>query len=273
MGNSSNDVFLVPEENHLKTNILAPFFSRYRNKKSLRSLDPKMQDLAKHAVLFPAGNTLYVKNSKAGCTSVSHNMYYWDHGAFYDGNIHRCRDLAQGPAWFSKIAQALQNPDVFKFTFVRSPIRRCISGYSNFFLDKTNRSHTFHLPYLQKMGFEGLQSEVDKFDCFLDYVAQTLRLNVDRMDPHFRPQVHNLRPHLVPYNFIGQVENLSNDLEHVANLIGQNHTYQSRKAQQNKSSQSYSPQPYQYQRIKDLYQDDYVWFDQLGFSYDADTGA
>ena len=112
------NVWLQKKINLRKYYILAPIIPRYRLKKSLSKLDPHIWSTVNNSILSNDSKYLFVKNSKAACSTVSHAFYQWQYRAAYDGNIHECRQLLNGTRHSSRVVSALTDSEVFKFSFI-----------------------------------------------------------------------------------------------------------------------------------------------------------
>jgi hypothetical protein len=257
------DVFLHKRPNFLKARVLAPFLKRYRNKIALAELPAEIVPLASHSLLLSDGRGLFIKNSKAACTTICHKIYCWEHGRPYEGTtIHRDRTIAQGLWVYPRIVDALNNPDCLKFSLVRDPAARCVSGFTDFVLDQKNKHIVRHMHFLRALGLRQEMPDAEKFDIYLDYLDSCITADVERMDEHFRPQYFNLRPDLVDFGFIGRVENSAGDIAKLADLLGVKDECGSKQRQtrRNRSEARFVPTVSQMNRMKALYAVDYEWF-------------
>ncbi|MEC8630437.1 MAG: sulfotransferase family 2 domain-containing protein [Pseudomonadota bacterium] len=259
-------VFLYPPRRaSRKTTLLAPFLRRYQCKRELDRLPDDLVHMAMHSVTFADGHAIYVKNSKAACTTITHQIYEWDHGRPYAGPaIHRDQSLSQGLWAYPDIVKCLGDPSCLKVTALRDPVARCVSGFTNFVLDQSNGNYGLHRPSLERMGLHKDLDDSVKFDLFLDYIAACIGADVKRMDEHFRPQFYNLRPDRIAYDVIGRVETLHDDLAAIATRLNLPPPPAPEKAARKNASQSrFIPTSVQVDRIKDLYAVDFAWLADL----------
>jgi hypothetical protein len=164
---------------------------------------------------------VFVKNSKAGCTTIAQLMYHYCHGKFFKGSVHRTRDgLRQGITYWMDYETASLSRSAFTFTFVRHPETRLLSAFKNFFVDWKNRSARIHFHSLRRRGFDEAGELARNFDVFLDYVDESLSKDALRTDRHWRLQVLNTGYGLIDYQFIGKVENFDRDIQEVFSLAG-----------------------------------------------------
>ncbi|MCV2882983.1 sulfotransferase family protein [Actibacterium sp. XHP0104] len=258
-------VFLHKRMNLAKAKVLAPVSRRYEHKKTLANLPSKLVPMAIHSLLFHQGRALFIKNSKAASTSLCHKIYEWEKGTEYTGStVHRDKTLSQGLWSYPDIVRAISDPDCLKVTILRDPVRRCVSGFTDFALDKKNNNYERHAPFWDAMGMSAARDDAQRFDIYLDYVQACIDKDIERMDEHFRPQFYNLRPDLIDYGFVGQVEHLRRDIHALGVRLGLETGEAPPGAQRKNSSRSqYSPTDAQIERIKALYAKDYAWLAQL----------
>lgn len=182
----SRRVSLAHRPNFLKARLLAPFSARYRARLTLAGEPEALLVVANHVVVTRDRRLALVKNSKAGCTSAAQLLYAYDTGAVFDGRIHRAEDQIAGPLHVRAGLDALAEASVYKFTFVRNPLSRCVSAFQDFVLDRTNPGVRHHLPRLPAFGWRPDAPEADQFDAFLTYVEASFAADRVWTDPHFR---------------------------------------------------------------------------------------
>lgn len=258
-------VFLHKRYSFTKATLLAPFMKRYSHLKTLAELPPELVPMAVHSLLFADGKALFVKNSKAASTSLCHKIYAWEHGTAYTGRtVHRDQTLSQGLWAYPDIATALFDPECLKVTILRDPVKRCVSGFTDFVLDQKNSSFLKHKAHWDAMGMSDAADDSAKFDLYLDYIEACEKADVSRMDEHFRPQFYNLRPDMIDYGFIARVENLNEDIHALGVKLGlEAGEAPAAEARKNRSQSRFEPSEAQVARTKTLYAKDYAWMAQL----------
>lgn len=101
----------------------------------------------------------------------------------------------------------INRPDIFRFCFVRNPYTRLLSAY----LDKIGR----HMPpkesVLAKMGLSWKENRKKEIS-FIDFIKVIRQSSLEEMDQHWRPQVYQCFFDKIEYDFIGNFENLDEDL-------------------------------------------------------------
>lgn len=262
------DAHLLKKENILKVNILAPFIKRYRYKKSLNVLSEQTRPLIPSSILFANGKALLIKNPKSATTSLAESIFWWETGRHFKGeNIHGDRSLKQGIHNYPRLVEGMLDESCLKVTVVRDPLSRCVSGFKNFVLAQNNISAKRHIPFLKKLGLVESSDASKSYDIFLDYIQLCKELSVKRMDPHFRPQIYNLRPDLVKYGFIGRVEHLGADIKKLEMRLGLKSINQNLQQQEqikaNPSRVKFEPSQQQRIRTNDLFSEDYNWLKSL----------
>ena len=216
----SRRVALAHRPNFLKARLLAPFSARYRARLTLAGEPEALLVVANHVVVTRDRRLALVKNSKAGCTSAAQLLYAYDTGAVFDGRIHRGEEQIAGPLHVRAGLDALSDASVYKFTFVRNPLARCVSAFQDFVLDRTNPGVRHHLPRLPAFGWRPDAPEADQFDAFLGYVEASFAADRIWTDPHFRLQTINIALGTVAYDHIGRLESYAEDMAHVLRASG-----------------------------------------------------
>ena len=154
---------------------------------------------------------IYVQNWKCGCSTVKSTLWHAEHA----------RGLANSPDYpHRQDGPFVHDPKrwehcerEFVFTFVRNPFVRVLSAYLNQIVTHRNPEHSGRFAAQHGLGDGALS-----FRDFLELIAGNPH---DGMDPHWRPQYCSVVPSLVPYDFVGAVENLNHDLSLVlARIFG-----------------------------------------------------
>ena len=165
---------------------------------------------------LPDSGVVYVKNPKAGCSTV---MVYLDrvHTGEVDsqyGNIHKDHRLPKiGDVGRPKVVRMLEG-GAYRFSFVRDPLRRLESAYWDKFVHSGNRRWR---DQLVPRPADQAPAELS-FEQFLDAIEQ--QDPVGEMDPHWRPQHVNLMHPLVTYDRLGRIESFDADLRLIREEAG-----------------------------------------------------
>ena len=104
---------------------------------------------------------------------------------------------------------------------MRHPEKRAVSAFSNIFAEKANHVTQHHLAPLVSRGFDDAKPFSENFAIFLDYVEESLALDPEYTDKHFRPQKRVIALDAFTYGFIGRMENYVADLKEAFALAGQ----------------------------------------------------
>lgn len=238
--------------------------ARWDQRTRLEALPLPQRLSAPHIVSIDAFPLLYVKNPKCACTTISQVLYILQEGRDFHGQIHHEHDvLQQGNAAAEKNLHRLQDGTYVRFSFVRNPLARAVSGFANFFLSKTNPEHRQHMAHMEARGFSDGKNIHENFGAFLEYVAESMALDPSRTDRHFRTQRRVLNIDSWNYDFIGRVEALEEGIAHVLELAGCPGTVRDRLTglRMNSSGPSkFTPTPDQERRVRELYAEDYEAF-------------
>ena len=173
------------EPNHQKPNftkafLLAPFSKRYSAQLALKYEATVIQMLVRDIIQTRDNRLVYIKNSKAGCSTVAGTLYYYDHGKPYRGeNIHHeTKTLQQGIQYADRAVAAIKDPTKFKFSVVRNPQGRVVSAFKNFVLQANHKRAQNLTHYLHSLDYNDLLSDSQKFDVFLDFVTESFSLSL-----------------------------------------------------------------------------------------------
>jgi hypothetical protein len=150
-----------------------------------------------------ANSYVYVETPKVACTTIKQVLQVAELGteraAERPADVH---DRRSSPLLTPDIDQdaflrALQDPDVFRFAFVRNPYARALSCW----LDKMVHN-TFERARLAPM----LGLDPDSVPAFADFLAAVSEQAIGARDIHWETQAYLLRPDRIRYSFIGRFE-------------------------------------------------------------------
>ncbi|MFN8190324.1 MAG: sulfotransferase family protein [Nocardioidaceae bacterium] len=172
---------------------------------------------ATYLLALPDQGVIYVKNPKAGCSTLLawlDRIHTGDWDTPRTGNIHvshqlpRIRDVGRG-----RVMRMLSGA-AYRFTFVRDPLRRLESVYWDKFVHSQSWGTRSQVKDKLPVGPDGRIA----FEAFLDLIEQQDPLT--EMDPHWRPQHVNLLHPLVHYDRIGRLESFADDLDLISQEAG-----------------------------------------------------
>ena len=227
-------------------------------RQDLKKYFPGKRRLNYHLFPIPDLGLFYVKNPKAGCSTILlwlDRMYTGDH-AFLPENIHtdhrlpRPRDLG-----WEKLAPMLGG-EAFVFSFVRDPLRRFESAYR----DKVTVPGLWRDDVRATLGLSAEPDDEVSFEQFLTAVEQ--QDPIAQMDPHWRPQHVNLMHPVVQYDHIGRLETFDADLTKIRELAGlPDAPPEVRNATARSGASVYDGRPDLVRRVQDLYATDFELYD------------
>jgi|GEM_PF-4377232 len=165
-------------------------------------------------VALPEHRCVYVKNAKAGCSTVLqwlHRIRTGDPEAA-PFNVHLDADVTRvGDLGWPAMAERLSSD--FVFTVVRHPLARFESAVRSKVIDESINPARRQIE--QSLGLP------EAGELTLDQVVEALeRLDPVMMNAHWRPQYLNLAHPLVRYDVIGRLETLDRDLESIRDALG-----------------------------------------------------
>jgi hypothetical protein len=204
---------------------------------------------------LPEHDLIYVKNPKAGCSTI---LLWLDrmHTGEYDvelGNIHKNHRLPRlQDVGRNRVARMLSG-SAYRFSFVRSPLRRFESVYWNKLLAPTRFLHRAKTSL-------GLPIDSDapvSFEEFLDAVEKQDPVN--EMDPHWRPQHVNLLHPLISYDHVGKLENFDSEIARITEEAGLPEVpFQVRNVTRRQATESvYDGRPDLVRRVEQIYAQDF----------------
>ena len=162
-----------------------------------------------HSITLESVPILFLKNSKAGCTSMAHMIFEGYSGHSCGGVIHEERTmLVQGLLGWRSIQRRLTQENVFTFSILRMPTSRIVSCFIDFIAEKRNPGAHKLKRFIEDFDLEN-RSPSYQFSAFLDAIDAWAEHSEATMDRHWRPQYKNLASDYVDYNFLGRLEEIS----------------------------------------------------------------
>lgn len=163
---------------------------------------------------------LFLRNHKAGCTSVSQMIVHYSTGEYSDA-VHKHRNgVYFGERDYFEIRQGFDSKSTYCFSMVRNPLKRLVSAYINIFVDKDNGAYLTNLDAIIARGYK-VDGEISaNFEIFVDFVEEALADTNIYCDRHWREQHINIGNAYLPYDFIAKIENYNDDIRHVFNAAG-----------------------------------------------------
>src|SRR5262245_50431199 len=174
--------------------------------------------LVKFVHALPEHGLVYIKNPKAGCSTVLVwlSRLYSGQDDFSPRNVHEEHLLPRPPDVGWPCIGRMLGGRAYRFTFVRDPLRRLESAYrdkiakaaSSQWRDKIRRSLELPTGSDEPLTFDQFLSGLERQD------------PLTAMDPHWRPQHLNLMYPLIEYARIGKLENFDADLAKIREEAG-----------------------------------------------------
>lgn len=165
---------------------------------------------------------VYVETPKVGCTTVKASIQQAEGVTGRAGAGHQqVHDKDRSPLLspsddFRLFLAYLRAPDVLRFTFVRNPYSRLLSGY----LQKISLCSGT----LEREGRSGRcrKLKLPEHDevSFGEFVRAVVSRSPHLLDMHWRPQILLTLPDLIDYSFVGRFERFAADLSQVWDRLG-----------------------------------------------------
>lgn len=254
-------VVIEPKVSKYKDKYLRWVSSRHANRYRLGKLGDAKVLLLDHTVVSNDNNLAYIKNSKAGCTTVTAAIYRYNYGHWPSDNVHQDETrLYQGRHCVERNLRAIES-SATTFSFVRNPAERIKSAFVNFFIDEKNRSLPQHRAAIERWGIFDKDDPSYRFDVFLDYVEESLAISPERTDRHWRPQSLNVGIGMLQLSYLGKLEDgLEKGLAEVAQLSGCTELSMPPSRLNTSSKVNFLPNALQSAKIERLYAEDYENF-------------
>ncbi|WP_160153824.1 sulfotransferase family 2 domain-containing protein [Microbulbifer sp. ALW1] len=163
----------------------------------MEKLFPRKDEIEWFCHPSPSAKLIYWQNPKVACSSIKKSLWKLEKGQEPE-NVHIRRESP-----FPYLSDLGVNaPEYDFFTIVRNPYSRVLSAY----LDKIGKGADRHIwwPFCRDFGIPRSTTK-EQFN-FLSFLKALKSTSPHNLDPHFRPQFHNLLPTIVPYSFIGFLE-------------------------------------------------------------------
>ncbi len=258
-------VRLESDADSLKVRALGLVLDRYRNLEEMRHLPVPVRNAVGFSVLTADRRLHFVRNAKAGSTSIVRMIYSYAAGEEFQGKTNtKFEGVIRGFHNWRACYEALTSREPVIFCLVRNPYDRLMSGFRNFYVARSHSWGWRHALQMRQMGYAPGKSPEANLDVFLDYIALSFETDELHTDRHWRKQVHNIGFPDVSYDVIGRMETLVDDMKQVLerakindgliDLLSRrhNHTDDVREA--------LAPTAAQRRRIEELYADDFEAF-------------
>ena len=163
---------------------------------------------------------IYVANPKVGCSSIIWTLRRFEGGdpeltPDRVGDIHDRRGSPLVRLSDLDSPRPLEDPDYFRFTFVRNPFDRLMSCY----LQKIVRDTPERATLLTLLGRPPRDDDSIGFDEFIEAISKQTPAE---MDPHWRVQGRQTLQDVIEYDFIGRFEHFDRDLAEAGERISPN---------------------------------------------------
>lgn len=228
------------------------------DRRDLKRYFPGKRRLNYHLFPLPELGLFYVKNPKAGCSTILlwlDRMHTGDHD-FLPDNIHTDHRLPRPRDLGWEQLSPMLGGGAFVFSFVRDPLRRFESAYR----DKVTVPGLWRDDVRATLGLAQQPDGEVSFEQFLTAVEQ--QDPIAQMDPHWRPQHVNLMHPVVRYDHIGRLETFDADLTRIREAAGlPDVPLEVRNATARSGPSVYDGRPDLVRRVQDLYATDFELYD------------
>jgi hypothetical protein len=164
----------------------------------------------------PFHRLLYVKNQKAGCTSIEYSLWRdYDNKTgqrTFRGRTHDGQSPIQGGAQALLKEEIEMRRQIEVFTAVRNPFARALSAYLHHVFDGNLQSRLFRRlglwrsQLIREQFFDAVRLDSKQSLSFTEFAERLADTPADRLTGHFRPQVSNVLWDELHFEFVGRLE-------------------------------------------------------------------
>lgn len=166
-------------------------------------------------VLFSdTSSFIFGQVAKCGTTTLTHFLLtMMTEYKTHDNIQYRRKILKESCLFMNDFISTLLDEKTFKFSVVRNPFIRVLSGYFDRIIKERDQ-----LVY-ESFGLSQEEPLIN-FKDFLKCIQQQYQINMKTINVHFRPQWALNLSEIIPYNFIGKLENFYEDFFYIIRRIG-----------------------------------------------------
>lgn len=194
------------------------------------------RELNHHLLYDDSKRIIFCYVPKSGCSNWK-RMFSVLNGTVQANDTERPRkDILQNVnklEYISTAEQRVRLKHYFKFSFVRNPLERIVSGYRNKIAVPINYANRNHWP--DRILFQILKKyEKVKYEkwaktnftsphfypSFEGYIRYLISMDLASLNEHFRPFMDLCQPCSINYNFIGNFYNLPDEAYHIMAFLG-----------------------------------------------------
>jgi|LGOV01.1.fsa_nt_gb hypothetical protein len=203
-----------------KAKLLRPISKRYRARCAIAEEPVDIRRVFDNAMMTNDKKLLFVRNHKAGCTSVSQLIVHSSTGKYSRAVSKHNIGIFRGAVDYFDIRAGFESEGTYCFSVSRNPLDRLISSFFNVFIDRKNRSVRSNFLPIQDRGFTLGGDISQNFDVFINYVHEAISEAPYDCDPHWREQHVNIGNGRLPFNYIAKLENYNEDIRYVFEEAG-----------------------------------------------------
>lgn len=188
-----------------------------------------------HIIVSETSNLIFCPIPKAANTNWKYLIRKWDRIPTYDDLPSSHHPLTSGLRYLSDYSPSealhlLTTPTFFRFVFVRDPYTRLLSCFMDKFRNTdpayTSSEYRTFLSQLFSWRYtRSLDLHTHPRPSFRMFVDELLKHSPTQMNPHWMPQTHYCGLGLIPYDFIGRMENLELDANYVFSRLGKHNEH------------------------------------------------
>ena len=215
---------------------MAQFCIQHNHSPELPQDNYTQQELYHHLLYDDSKRIVFCYVPKSGCSNWK-RMFAVLNGTVMANDTDRPRkDILQGVNKLEYLSEAERNTRLkhyFKFSFVRNPLERIVSGYRNKIAVPINYANRNHWPdrilfkimkKYEKIKYKEWSqtnfTSADYYPSFEGFVQYLTSVQLYSLNEHFRPFMDLCLPCAINYNFIGNFYNLPDEAYHIISFLG-----------------------------------------------------
>lgn len=214
-------------------------------------------------------NYLFTETPKVACSTIKTILQKMELGNpdFFRNNFEDIHDRNFSPllkpSQLGSLDYFFEGNKLFKFCFSRNPYTRLLSSY----IDKIKPSKSEKKYVLKSLGKD--PNQLDQDISFEEFVNVINKQKIISMNSHWRIQYYQTFQDSIAYDFIGKIENFSEDLKVVLNRINPDYkrfmSNERRHATHANSLLTAYYTPTLINLVQQIYEKDFIYF---GYDFD-----
>ena len=215
---------------------MAQFCIHYNHSVDLPQDNYTRQELYHHLLYDDSKRIIFCYVPKSGCSNWKRMFAVLNGTVKADDTDRPSKRILQSVnklEYLSETEQTTRLKHYFKFSFVRNPLERIVSGYRNKIAVPINYANRNHWPdrilfqilkiYEKpkyKEWFKTNFTSADFYPSFEGFIQYLTSAKLASLNEHFRPFMELCQPCSIKYNFVGNFYNLPDEAYRITTFLG-----------------------------------------------------